>query len=443
MPTRTLTDALLRSLKCEPGKRCVEVRDEGRSGLEIRVWESGAKTWRLHYTRRSDGRRRVVKLGTYPALTLKDARLQAKRLQVGIEDEGTRADPAAARQERKIAETFTELAEEWIERHANPNKSRRALQDDRSMLDRHILPHIGSMKAGEISKRDVIGLLDAAVAAPDARRKSARGDQGTRRKLTHRPNRVFELVRAIFRWGVGRDIVKMDPTLGLSAPIKREKARERELSPDEIRLLWRVLEAAPRGRETLRAVKGQVPLRRATAIAMQLALVTGQRIGEVSGIAASELDLNELAPVWKLPDTRTKNREPHRVPLSPLALHLVEEAQKLAVDSPWLFPSPSGDGPIDPHAATKALDRARPAIGISDFRVHDLRRTAATRMEEMGVQPHVISHILNHVSVSKASITKKVYSRYTYDQEKREALNAWATRLERIVAGDVKAISLR
>jgi integrase len=247
------------------------------------------------------------------------------------------------------------------------------------------------------------------------------------RKLTHRPNRVFELVRAIFRWGVGRDIVKMDPTLGLSAPIKREKARERELSPDEICQLWRALQAAPRGRETLRAVKGQVPLRRATAIAMQLALVTGQRIGEVSGIAASELDLNELVPVWKLPETRTKNRQPHRVPLSSLALRLIEEAQKLAFDSPWLFPSPSGDGPIDPHAATKALDRARPAIGISDFRVHDLRRTAATRMEEMGVPPHVISHILNHVSVSKASITKKVYARYTYDKEKREALNAWAT----------------
>jgi len=66
--------------------------------------------------------------------------------------------------------------------------------------------------------------------------------------------------------------------------------------------------------------------------------------------------------------------------------------------------------------------------------VHDLRRTAATRMEELGTQPHVISYILNHVSVSKSTITNKVYSRYTYEREKREALDAWGTRLLKILS---------
>jgi len=134
------------------------------------------------------------------------------------------------------------------------------------------------------------------------------------------------------------------------------------------------------------------------------------------------LKLNDIAPVWKIPGVRTKNGEPHRVPLSPLALRLIAEARELAGDSTWLFPNPTGDGPIDPHAATKALERSRSKISLKDFRVHDLRRTAATRMEEMGTAPHVISHILNHVSVTKATITKKVYSRYTYDREKRAAL---------------------
>lgn len=79
-----------------------------------------------------------------------------------------------------------------------------------------------------------------------------------------------------------------------------------------------------------------------TALTMKLALATGQRIGEVTGISITELDLNDIAPVWKIPGVRAENREPHRVPLSPLAFRLVAEAQELAGDSPWLFPSRTG-----------------------------------------------------------------------------------------------------
>jgi integrase len=170
---------------------------------------------------------------------------------------------------------------------------------------------------------------------------------------------------------------------------------------------------------------------------MKLALATGQRIGEVSGIALAELDLNDAAPIWTIPGERSKNNEAHRVPLSRIAVGLVHAAHKLSGTSPWLFPSPTGQRPIDPHAATKALGRARGVIGLANFRVHDLRRTAATRMGEMGIVPHTISLILNHVSVSKSTITSKVYLKYTYDREKREALNAWGNRLEEIVAGQM------
>ena len=265
--------------------------------------------------------------------------------------------------------------------------------------------------------------------------KEARGPSTASRKLTHRPNRVFELVRAIFRWAIGRDMIIINPTAGLQRPIRKEKPRERELSTGEIRVLWLALQRAPRSREKWKRQLDDFPMRKGTALTMLLALVTAQRIGEVSGIALTELDLNPAAPVWKIPGARTKNGEAHRVPLSNLALRLIEEARVLAGDSLWLFPNPSRDGPVHPHAATRALERARTSIGLDDFRVHDLRRTAATRMEELGTPPHVISHVLNHISVSKSTITKKVYSRYTYEREKRATLNAWGTRLEEIVAG--------
>jgi integrase len=128
-----------------------------------------------------------------------------------------------------------------------------------------------------------------------------------------------------------------------------------------------------------------------------------------------------------------------------LAVRLVNEARELSGEPDWLFPGASGQGPIDPHAPTKALGRARAVIGLDDFRIHDLRRTAATRMAEMGISPHTISMILNHVSATRGTITAKVYNQYSYDREKREALVAWGVRLEEIIGGDdrEKVVPLR
>jgi integrase len=445
-----LTDAFVKGAKCEQGRGLREFRDTRVHGLELRVTRAGAKSWRLHYTRRSDGKRRAIGLGSYPNMSLKKARAKARTLQGQIEDEDTRADPAAGKQERKRAATFAEIAADWVTRHGRPNKSPRALRDDQSMLDRHILPQIGAIRAAEVAKRDIIRLLDEVTTKPDARKGRAKA-----RVMTHRPNRVFELVRSIFRWAVGRDLLQVDPTWGLSAPIKKERPRERELSTTEICQLWTALDRAPVRRRSTKGLPrgrradsgGDIPMTRTIALALKLALVTAQRIGEVAGIAQSEFDLNETAPVWTVPGDRSKNGQPNRVPLSPLAIRLIKEAKELAADSPWLFPSPKdpgptcsstrGDGwmraPIDPHAPTKALSRARTAIGLEDFRVHDLRRTAATRMAEMGISPHTISLVLNHVSARKGTITGKVYITYSYDREKREALNAWGDRLTGLV----------
>lgn len=259
--------------------------------------------------------------------------------------------------------------------------------------------------------------------------------------MTHRPNRVFELVRAIFRWATGRDLLKVDPTWGVPPPIKKEKPRERELSPDEIQRLWRALERAPVNRRTTKGLArgervaevDELQMTRATALTLLLALSTGQRIGEVTGIAMSELDLNDLAPTWTVPGERAKNGQANRVPLSQLAARLIREARSLAPESIWLFPGANGARPIDPHAPTKALERSREAIGLRDFRIHDLRRTAATRMAELGIAPHTISLVLNHVSTRQGTATGKVYPQYSYDREKREALRAWGERLEKIL----------
>ena len=430
MPTTKLTARFVETAKVATGR--LDYRDTLARGFELRVTAAGSKSWAVRYTRRSDGRRRRLTLGAFPAMTLDDARTAARE-QLAAVSRG--ADPAGKVQERKEALTFGELADEWLKRHAEPNKSIRAVKDDRSMLSRHVLPELGAMKASEITKRDVIRLLDNVAARPDARLTTdarLKAEKTAPRRLTHRPNRVFELVRSIFRWGIGRDLLKADPTAGLAAPIRKEKARTRDLSADEIRTLWRALDRAPVKRAF--AGQGAFPMTRATALALKLALVTGQRIGEVAGMTDTELVLDGAAPIWTVPGERSKNGEPNRVPLSPLALELIAEARELAGDSPYLFPSPLGRGPIDAHAPTKALERARPTIGIPHFRVHDLRRTAATGMAELGVSPHTISLVLNHVSASKGTITGKVYVQYTYDREKRAALGAWGRQIALLTA---------
>ncbi len=437
MPALNLTDAFIKGAKCPAGRNLVEFRDTDVRGLELRVSARGAKSWRLHYTRRSDGKRRVVGLGSYPTISLKAARTNAKGLQNEVQSAEIRADPAAKVQAIRQAETFSEISMGWFERHGIPNKSPRSLRDDRSMLDRHILPRIGAMKAIEVTKRDVIRLLDAVAVTPDARGL----DDGAGRKMTHRPNRVFELVRSIFRWAVGRDLLKVDPTWGLQPPIKKEEERERNLSVEEIAQFWAALDRTPLEKRVVRGLprgarvvgSADVPLTRMTALAMKLSLVTGQRISEVAGIELKEIDFNRSAPVWTVPGKRTKNNKPNRVPLSPLAQSVIAQALELAGASDWLFPSQTGKGPIGAHAATKALGRARHAIGLKDFRIHDLRRTAATRMAELGFSPHTISLILNHASARKGSVTSKVYVQYSYDKEKREALDAWSSYLGKIL----------
>lgn len=430
-----------------------EFRDQTVRGLQLRVTKAGIKTWTFRYRRQSDMQLQRLTLGIFPVMGLSEARTRAL-------EESTKAarggDPADDVKRRKEADTFKELADDWLERHAVPNKSAKAVRDDRSMLERHILPEIGKMKIAEIRKRDVLRMLDITVAKCDTRAEDSkkRGKKKRKerkpekpqapRRLSHRPNRVFELTRAIFRWAVGRDILQIDPTYMMKAPIKREKERERVLDPNEIRRLWSVLDRAPVVRRGNKGVpRGKpvlgpddVPMTKAVALVLKLALATGQRIGEVSGTHKSELTLDGPTPIWVIPGSRCKNGKSNRVPLSPIAVELFKEAIALNDASPWVFASALGeDGPIDPHAPTKAVERARKMVAIGDFRAHDLRRTAATSMAELGINPHTISLVLNHISARKGTITGRVYIHYSYDREKREALDAWSKRLSEILAG--------
>jgi integrase len=426
MPKEMLTERRVEGARPKPDQERLELRDTKVRGLELRVGHKpSSKSWALIYTRQTDGRVRRVTIGPYPQIGLAEARRRALGLKVQVE---TGDDPATGVQVDKAAPTFHQLSDEWIERHGRPHKSPRSLADNISMLKRHVLPVIGAKRAQHVTKSDVLRLLDLVAIKPDARISPTKAAAqkwkdvpvlGKDRMLSHRPNRVYELIRGIFRWAVSRDLLTVDPTAGMKPPLKKEKPRERALTEAEIRQFWQRLP--------------ETPLSPTVQLALKLALATAQRIGEVACIPKSELALHQQMPMWALPAERSKNGEGHRVPLSPFAVSLIREAWVLSGDSEYLFPSPKGDGPIGSGAGTKGMQRARPTLELANFRVHDLRRTAATGMAELGISPHTISLVLNHISARSGNITTAVYVKYSYDKEKREALEAWGRRLEEVV----------
>lgn len=229
-------------------------------------------------------------------------------------------------------------------------------------------------------------------------------------------NRAFACIRRMFNFAVERDITTSTPCITIKAPSKENQC-DRCLTADEIKSFWRAMEIAP--------------MSAATKIALKLQLVTAQRKGEILGAEWSEINLDTRW--WVIPDTKAKNGVHHRVALSELAIELLKELKKLNSKSRWLFPSDTGKSHIRGESIGKAVRRSDVEVfhkaKIDYFTPHDLRRTAATHMTEMGISRLVVSKVLNHVD----STITAIYDRHSYDAEKRNALEAWGERLSQLI----------
>ena len=234
-------------------------------------------------------------------------------------------------------------------------------------------------------------------------------------------NRTLGLLKQVFKFGVQRGIIDASPAVAIDKPAK-ETRRDRVLSDTEIRTFWTGLDKSMMT-EDIRT-------------ALRLCPVTAQRRGEVAGMRRSEIDGE-----WSIiPKERSKNGKAHRVPLSPLAKRLIANAS----GDDLLFPSsrkkgPNGEQiPIEARAITNAITKNRNRkvndeliFDMPRFCTHDLRRTAATKIAELGVPRFDIAKVLNH---SDSAVTA-VYDRYAYDSEKKKALLKWGRRLQAILDG--------
>jgi integrase len=202
----------------------------------------------------------------------------------------------------------------------------------------------------------------------------------------------------------GCRLTEANPVIGTNRAVD-EISRDRVLSDQELTAIWRACRDDDFGR------------------IVRLLMLTGQRREEVGGMAGAEISFPQAR--WSIPRERTKNGRPHEVPLSSSAVEVIRSSP-LATSRDLLFGE--GRGPFQGWSKAKAaLDRRIDQSGakVAPWRLHDLRRTVATRMAELGVLPHVVEAVLNHISGHKAGVAG-TYNRALYSAEKRQALELWA-----------------
>ena len=218
-------------------------------------------------------------------------------------------------------------------------------------------------------------------------------------------NQALKYLKRLFSWAVSEDYLKASPLNGLERP-HPDRSRDRILNDNELRRVW---EAA----DTVGYAFGDF---------VKLAILTGQRPGEVSGMRREELH----GGTWILPAERVKNKKSHSVPLSRQAMAIIEAAPQISPHYVFSYDTKPLRGF---HHAKRALDKAS---GVSGWTLHDLRRTCASGLARLGVSIAVIEQILNHRGGSLAGVTG-VYIRHQFEKEKREALEKWADRVEEII----------
>jgi integrase len=397
MPSINLNQKTLESLKPQIKRR--DYWDSSLKGFVLRVSPDGTRVFSVYY--RIGGKQRRKTLGEYPVLKLADARNRARAdldfVRRGIDPiEEQKRQEAAEVALRSQGMTFNELAEKFLEAHVSKLRSKSVV---RWAFEQRLNPEFGKIRICDLKRAMIREYLEAM-----ARTKPVLA------------NRLLAYLRKMFNWALSHDFMDSTPCAGISRP-GAEHQRDRVLTEDEIKAVWKGLNK-------------EKPIMAAT---FQLRLLTAQRGGEVHTMKWADID----GEWWTIPAEFSKNGLSHRVPLSPQALRVIEQVSRLTAEkdekagrkrSEWIFPNPIRRNEHITECQ-KLARRVRKESNV-DFRAHDFRRTAASMMTGMGIPRLVVSKILNH---AEPGVTK-VYDRHSYDKEKQEALNAWGSRLSKILS---------
>jgi integrase len=384
-----LTLNRIAGLKCPEGKRDMLVFDDEQRGLGVRVTASGGKTYLAQYG--WHGRKRRIPLGSCGALSLAKAR-DAVRAIMG--DVARGIDPAAERKKAKAHEALTlaALLSDWQALHLASKRPKYAAEAVRAL--RNAFSRYLDLPAADLNRAIAVKALDAMA----------------RRGSVAMAARTAAYGKAAYGWAVKRGSLASNPFTSL--PVAPTERRERVLGDDELAAIWR-------------ATDGPGPFNGI----VRLLILTGQRREEVAGMTWAELS-DDLS-TWTIPASRAKNGATHIVPLSAPAQDFLRNATRFGE---LVFPGLRGT--FNGFSLAKATLDAK--SGVTNWRLHDLRRTMATGLQRIGVRLEVTEQVLNHVSGSRAGIVG-VYQRHDFASEKRAALDAWGAHVLAVIEGRTAA----
>lgn len=373
--------------------------DEGKPrdrapGLALRIREAGSRKFVFFY--RLGGRQLKYTIGDASSWTLEDARITARDLRVKV-DKGENPADAKASRLADAALLFSSVKDDYLA-FRKPEMKPRSHEECTRHLENHWRP----------LHRMALASIDRSVVATQLRTiAKERGIVAA--------NRARSTLSAMFVWAIGEGLCggRPNPVIGTNKGAEQE--RDRVLTDAELVKVWRATPDNYYGR------------------IVRLLILTAQRRDEIGGLLRSEI--NRDAEQIELSGSRTKNGRPHDVPLSSAALVELDAVSGREDRLPVFGTGKKGYSGWS--KSKEDLDEA--AVLSQPWTLHDLRRTVATRMADspadggLGVLPHVVEAILNHVSGHKAGVAG-IYNRSTYAAEKREALEKWATHLLTLVA---------
>ncbi|MCK1409547.1 site-specific integrase [Bradyrhizobium sp. 76] len=421
-----------------------EIPDGGCQGLYLIIQPSGAKSWALRY-RRPDKRPAKLVLGPVVELakgateeppvigghlTLAGARSLVAKLQHQIAQGRDPAaihfaekDSARATFADRLKNTFDNSAREFIEQHARKKTRRWHEQarllgfrpDDLLLIPNGLASRWAKRPVVEIDGFDIHSIVDETrhSGAPGLRRRSEAPTEARARAM-------FSVLSKMFRWLVQHRRLLQNPCVGVHRP-DTPKSRDRVLSDPEIIVFWEAADAEPT----------------VFAAPLKLLLLTGCRLNEVAGMQLSELNSDQST--WIIPGGRTKNGRAHSVPLSQFAQTILQGALEQRGSNELAF-STTNKSPVSGWSKVKR--RLDHRMKVADWRLHDLRRTTATGMADIGIQPHIVEAALNHISGTKSGVAG-VYNRALYAAEKKVALECWAKHVESIICGAANVVAFK
>lgn len=398
------------------------------NGLALRIIKTGAKSWVFRYRRPIDKKQDKFTFGTYPDMSLRDARIKVaeykKQLDEGLDPKSVKA---AAYSKNAQALTMEKVFSAWM-RHVTKSKevTPRTLKQYQRRWDIHLKKYFSDILAKDLNRSHISMALD------NMRHKGIKEE--TRKALT--------TVNLMLDYAVSRNYIEVNHAR-LLAPkdFKSTSAapRERHLSLDELQEFWSAIDN--NSLEELTPVISITPI---AVAAFKTLILTGARRSEVVEMKWS--DLNFTSREWAL--GKTKNKKPHTVYMSDFLISIIKELKPLSGQSEFVFASLKDTVKhITADSLTKAVLRFRgqdktktqeknnivsPLEHLPAFTVHDLRRTAATAWGEyLKIQPHIIEKMLNHQPKDKLVAT---YQKSEYIEEQKKGWLMWSDKVEAVIA---------